>query len=159
MVTEVRSAMIRQLLTQWSHNSFSYSHNSKMVQHVNIENTMQTLCAVILLMCDCFSQRFLWLKQLLGHKKQNHTSSWKLYSEVVTDVLLFKSVEFVSVSIDCVIRGKIHRWLVQSLSVVAYSFAFFIWHLCNSRFSPLYLLLVNLDPGSPSGSLRLCGHG
>lgn len=129
---------------QWSNNC---SHNDPTTHSARATiwkwyntSTSKTLCkhcgAVILLMCDCFSQQFLWLKQLLGHKNQNHTSSWKLYSEVVTDVLLFKSVEFVSVSIDCVIREKIHRWLVQSLNVVAYSFAFFIWRLCNSRFSP-----------------------
>lgn len=35
--------------------------------------------------------------------------------EEVTDVLLFSSVEFVSVSLlDCVVRGGIRRWLVQS---------------------------------------------
>lgn len=44
------------------------------------------------------------------------TKSYKLVKaqEVVTDVLLFSSIEFVSVTLDCVGRGRIRRWLVRS---------------------------------------------
>lgn len=121
-MTEIRSAMIRPLLSHGSIdlNSSDKSHNSKLIQHVNIKNTMQTLwCCKSANVWQCFSQQVLWA--LLGHKNE----TIQAHKKWVSDVLLFSSVEFDSVSLfDCGIIGRILRWLVQTSHVVAYSFAF-----------------------------------